>query len=105
MRRAMAHIQLALSLARDFTMLPYSDTRDEPGTTAEQVASGMFFTWRRFQAPAQPLICLGLDICGTKRWIRTLLRTPQAEARAFTRGERFWADAQPERLACLWTIK
>ncbi|MBV9689289.1 MAG: 4'-phosphopantetheinyl transferase superfamily protein [Ktedonobacteraceae bacterium] len=65
----------------------------------------MILTWVRPQTPLQQLVCLGLDICGAKRWEQMLLRTPEIATRVFTDSERQWAEARPERLARLWTVK
>ncbi len=104
----MAQVQIVLLIARDcLSVQPYRK-KEEPGTYADQETQGpwgMIFTWVRPQISSRRLVCLGLDICGVRRWEQMLLRTPDTAARAFTNSEMQWAAAQPERLVRLWTIK
>jgi phosphopantetheine--protein transferase-like protein len=104
----MTRVQIALSIAKDFTSLNLYSRQEETEAYADLEAQrqwGMIFTWIRPKTSLRRLVCVGLDICGTRRWERMLSRTPEVAARAFTDSEQQWADAQPERLARLWTIK
>src|SRR5579859_1396418 len=94
----MAQVEIALSMARDWASL-HRYGWDAVGP------QGMIVTWECPVAPFRRLICLGLDICGTRRWEQMLVRTPEVAARVFSQSEMKWANAQPERLARAWAIK